>query len=157
MGRSGSFQAPPGFRDSPIGALNQGDVVASTYTIRGELARTDTGVVYEARDMMLDRLVAMKLAWRDPGNPSLILEARRCAAVRDPCAVAIHGMGTHNGVEYAVGERVTGTMLREQLATRLDAEPYLTKLRTLIAAVAKAHESGIAVGDISGATILVDA
>ena len=45
-------------------------------------ARTDTGVVFEARDMLMDRLVAIKLAWRDPGTPSLILEARRCAAVR---------------------------------------------------------------------------
>src|ERR1043166_9309687 len=104
MGRSGSFQAPPGFRDSPTRALNPGEVVASTYAVRGEIARTETGVVYEARDMMLDRPVALKLAWRDPGMPSLILEARRCAAVRDPCAVSIHGMGNHQGIEYVVAD-----------------------------------------------------
>src|SRR3954467_5586641 len=146
MGRSGSFQAPPGFRDSPIGALNQGDVVASTYTIRGEVARTDTGLVYEARDMMIDRPVALKLAWRDPGLPSLILEARRCDAVRDPCAAAIHGMGNHNGTEYVIGEHVTGTLVRDLLPTPLSTEAYLTRLRTLFAAVSRAHESGIAVG-----------
>ena len=137
-------------------AVNAGEVVASTDQIRDEIARTDTGIVYEARDMMMDRLVAFKLAWRDPGTPSLILEARRCAAVRDPCAVAIYGMGAHNDIEYAVGERVNGRLLAEHLHSPLSAEGYLTKLRTLIAAVARAHESGIAIGDISGATVVVD-
>ena len=153
---SGSFQTPPGFRDSLVCPVTHGEVISSTYTIRKEIARTDTGLVFEARDMMLDRLVAFKLAWRDPGMPSLILEARRCAAVTDPCAVAIHGMGTHNGVEYVVGERVIGKLLRELLVTQLTAERYIGMLRTLIAAVARAHEAGIAIGDISGATVLVD-
>src|SRR3954467_10911585 len=156
MGRSGSFQAPPGFRDSPIGALNQGDVVASTYTIRGEVARTDTGLVYEARDMMIDRPVALKRAWRDPGMPSLILEARRCAAVRDPCAVAIHGMGNHQGIEYVVGERVSGRLLAHAMAQPSVPSEHLAKLRQLAAAIARAHESGVAVGAVSGATVLVD-
>src|SRR3954470_15716234 len=156
MGRSGSFQAPPGFRDSGTRALGHGEVVASTYTIRDEIARTDTGIVFEARDMMLDRLVALKLAWRDPGMPSLILEARRCAAVRDPCAVAIYGMGNHHGIEYVVGERVTGRLLADALARPAAAADHLTRFRTLVAAVARAHEAGIAVGDLSGATIAVD-
>jgi serine/threonine protein kinase len=154
MGRSGSFQAPPGFRDSPQRSLNHGDVVASTYTIRGEIARTDTGVVYEARDMMIDRPVALKLAWRDPGMPSLILEARRCAAVRDPCAVAIYGMGNHQGVEFVVGERVTGRMLAQLVMPPLPAGDLLARFRKLASAVTRAHEAGIAVGDLSGATVL---
>jgi serine/threonine protein kinase len=156
MGRSGSFQAPPGFRDSVIPALHRGEVVASTYTIFDEVARTDTGLVFEARDMILDRLVALKLAWRDPGMPTLLLEARRCAAVRDPCAVAIHGMGNHQGIEYVVGERVLGRLLGDVLTEPPSSVEHLTKFRTLVAAVARAHEAGIAVGDISGATVLVD-
>src|SRR5262249_43098194 len=122
------FTAPPGFRDSPMRPLGNGEVVASTYMIRDELARAEDGIVFEARDMMLDRAVAFKLAWRDPGTPSLIQEARRCAAVRDRCGVQIHGMGSHNGVEYVVGERVTGKMLREELRGRLPPEVYLSRL-----------------------------
>src|SRR5215468_4785962 len=155
MGRSGSFQAPPGFRDSSTRVLNQGDVVASSYTVRAELARSDTGAVYEARDMMIDRLVALKLAWRDPGLPSLILEARRCALVRDACAVAIHGMGNHQGTEYVVGERVTGRMLAHVVTQELLPADCLSRFRKLVAAVARAHEAGIALGDISGTTVLV--
>ena len=156
MGRSGSFQAPPGFRDSPTRVLSHGDVVASMYTIRTELTRTETGIVYEARDMMIDRPVVLKLAWRDPGMPSLILEARRCAAVRDPCAVAIHGMGNHQGTEFVVGERVAGRLLADLVAPPLSPHDHLVKFRQLAAGVARAHEAGIAIGDISGATVLVD-
>src|SRR5262245_56916604 len=155
MSRSGSFTAPPGFRESPTKPLGSGEVVASTYMIREEIARTDDGIVYEARDMMLDRPVAFKLAWRDPGTPSLIAEARRCAAVNAPCAVQIHGMGTHNGVEFAVGERVLGRLLAIEVASPLSTELYITRLRTLMSAVVRAHEAGIAVGELSGATVLV--
>jgi serine/threonine protein kinase len=151
----GAFAAPAGFRDSPHRPVAAGEVVASTYAIRDEVARTETGVVFDARDMLLDRPVAVKLAWRDPGLPSLLAEARRCAAVRDPCAVQVHGMGVHNGIEYVVAERVEGTLLHDELAAPLGVERYLARLRTLIAAVATAHEAGIAVGDISGATVLV--
>src|SRR6266850_3003089 len=102
MVRSGSFVVPAGFRDSQTRALTAGEVVDSTYTIQDEIARTDTGVVFEARDMLLDRPVALKLAWRDPGTPSLLAEARRCAAVRDPCAVQVHRIGHVHSAEYAV-------------------------------------------------------
>ena len=44
MTRSGSYLAPPGFRDSSNPALNHGEVVASTYAVRYEISRTDTGV-----------------------------------------------------------------------------------------------------------------
>ena len=155
MAGNSAFTPPAGFRDSPHRPLAAGEVIASTYQVKDEIARAEDGIVFEARDMLLDRPVALKLAWRDQGTPSLILEARRCAAVRDPCAVQVHGMGTHNGVEYAVGERVLGRLLHDEVQQRLGPDVYLSRLRTLTAAVARAHEGGIAVGDISGATVLV--
>ncbi|MFT3697254.1 MAG: serine/threonine-protein kinase [Kofleriaceae bacterium] len=152
---SGTFAAPAGYRDSPTRPINHGEVVASTYVIRDEIGRTDTGIVFEARDMLLDRPVAFKLAWRDPGTPSLLAEARRCASVLDPCAVQVHGLGAHNGVEFVVGERVEGHLLRDELHKPYTETLYLSRLRTLVAAVARAHDGGIAVGDISGSTVLV--
>jgi CheY-like chemotaxis protein len=147
------MELSPGYRDSSTPAVVHGDVVGGTYTILNEIARTETGTVFEARDVMLGRLVALKLGWREPEMPSMILEARRCAAVRDPCAVAIYGMGQHLGIEYVVGERISGVLLRQLLDIPLSAEMYLSKLRTLTAAVVHAHECGIAIGEISGATI----
>ncbi|MCX5746232.1 MAG: hypothetical protein NT062_27460 [Proteobacteria bacterium] len=157
MSRSSStFAAPPGFRDSPTPGVALGEVVASTYAIQRELVRDETGIVFEARDMLMDRPIAFKLAWRDPGSPSLLAEARRCAVVRDPCAVAIHGMGIHHSTEYVVAERVTGRLLRDVLATPQTTEEFLTRYRRIVAAVARAHDHGVAIGDISGATVLVD-
>jgi len=127
MARSGTFAAPAGYRDSPNRALNNGEVVASTYAIKDEILRTEDGVVFEAKDMVLDRIVAFKLAWRDPGTPSLMPEARRCAAVRDACAVQVHGMGMHNGAEYVVGERVVGRLLREELREPLTHDVFLAR------------------------------
>ena len=136
--------------------LVHGDLVGASYTIREEVARSETGIVYEAKDMLLDRLVAIKIA-TDPSLGSMMFEARRCAAVRDDCAAAIYGMGTHQGAEYIVGERVTGTILSKVLEDQLSPEVYLGKLRRLTAAVAHTHEAGIAIGDLSGATVLVGA
>jgi serine/threonine-protein kinase len=144
-----------GFRDSAEPALGQGDVVASTYHVRREITRVHTGAVFEAHDTMLDRLVALKLAWRDPGTPSLVSEARRCAALRDPCSVQVHGMGVYEGVEYAVAERVQGKLLRDDIDRSLSVDLYLARLRRLIAAIARAHEAGVAAGVISGSTVLV--
>src|SRR4029077_17236611 len=90
-----------------------------------------------------------------PGSPARIAEARRCAAVGGPCAVQVHGMGTHNGVEFAVGERVTGRLLATEITRPLPADLYISRLRTLAAAVAHAHDAGIAVGNLSGQTVLV--
>jgi CheY-like chemotaxis protein len=147
---------PAGFRDSGERPIALGEVIADSYRIGQQLARRDTGIVYEAHDLLLDRLVAFKLAWRDTGMQSLVVEARRCAAVRDPCAVHVHGMGRHHDVEYAVAERVTGSLLCDTLDNGLPIAIYLPRLRKLVAAVARAHEAGIAVGQISGATVLVD-
>lgn len=132
--------------------LSHGEVVGGCYTIHEQLAETETGTIYEARDMMLDRPVALKLG--RPDAPSLILECRRIASVRDACAIAIHGMGSHQGHEYVVAERVKGVLLREVASPT--PQLYLTRLRTLTAGLARVHDAGIAIGDLSGSSILVD-
>jgi hypothetical protein len=102
--------------------------------------------------MMLDRLVALKLG--RPDAQSLIIESRRTGAVRDACAVAIYGMGSHQGREYVVAERVSGTLLREVASP--SPQLYLARLRTLVAAIARAHAANVSIGDLSGTSILVD-
>lgn len=161
IGRFGSgtlpvaFAIPAGFRESQSRPLAEGEVVASTYVIRDEVARTPTGVVFSARDMMLNRPVALKFGWRDRGSPSLLVEARRCASVTATCAAHIYGAGAHNGIEYVVGERIHGELLHETLEQPLSESTYVTRFRALIEAVAWAHDAGIAIGDISGTTVLV--
>jgi len=125
-------------------------VVASTYELGRELARTETGTVYEASDLVIDRTVALKLG----PLGELLPEAKRCSVVADPCAVHIYGLGTHAGQDYIAGERVEGHLLRDEVANELPADTYLARLRAVVSAVARAHESGIAIGDISCSTVL---
>src|SRR4051812_21327060 len=125
-------------------------VVASSYELGRELARSETGTVYEANDLAMDRTVVLKLG----PIGELLPEAKRCSAVLDPCAVGIYAMGTHAGQDFVVGERVAGHLLRDELANELPADTYLARLRAVVAAVSRAHESGIAIGDISGSTVL---
>jgi CheY-like chemotaxis protein len=156
-----TFAAPAGFRDSPQPPLAAGEVVGSTYQIRRELARADDGAVIEAWDMLLERGVAMKLAWKDAGSPALLPEARRCSSVADDGAVAIYGIGNHKGAEYVAGELISGVTLARHVQAYLQgggAVPPTEVLELLInlaRAVAAAHRARVAVGEISGETVLV--
>jgi len=130
-----------------------GDLVGGCYTVRDVIAQVEDGVVVEAKDTLLDRLVAIKFG--SPEAQPLMFDARRVAQVRDPCAAAILNMGHHRGVEYVVGERLQGTLLKDMLDARLPADEYMAKLRGVTAAVARAHAAGITLGDVSGHTVLV--
>jgi serine/threonine-protein kinase len=156
VSKSQLIQVPAGFRDSETPALRVGEVVDSAYQITAHLANTDTGAVYEARDMLLDRPVALKLAWRDPNAARLLPEARQCSAVCGGPAVTVFAVGNHHGAEYVVAERVTGERLGERLARGALEDGDLIELwRKLVAAVAECHAAGMAVGDVSGASALL--
>ena len=64
-----------------------GEVVQSAFRIVRDIASTETGMVFEAHDMLLERDVALKLGWRDQAPGLILAEARRCASVKDPAAV----------------------------------------------------------------------
>ncbi len=158
-----TFQAPAGFRDSPESALNVGEVVNSTYTVRRELVRGDGGSVFEVWDMLVERAAVLKLAWRDPGTPSLVAEARRCSAVaaRGNAAATVFGVGNHRSAEYLAGEYVEGVTARDHLRAiaASGARPSASELVTLVLAAARAlasvHQAGFAVGDLAPETVLI--
>lgn len=160
-----TFQAPTGFRDSPEPALGIGEVISSTYTVRREIARGDAGSVFEVWDMLVERAAVLKVAWRDPGTPSLVPEARRCAAVaaRGTAAAAVFGVSNHRGAEYLAGEYIDGVTARDHLRAiaATGARPSATELVSLVLAAARAlasvHQAGFAVGDLAPETVLITA
>ena len=156
VSKSQLIQVPVGFRDSETPALRLGEVVDSTFQIMSFLSRGETGAVYEARDMLLDRLVALKLAWRDSNAPRLLPEARQCSTIAGPPAAAIYALGNHQGTEYVVAERVLGERLSELLvrAPLPDAE-VVAIWRAVVEAMAMCHAAGMAVGDVSGSSVLL--
>ncbi len=156
MRKSQVMQVPAGFRDSATPALRNGEVVDSAYQIVSHLGNGETGAVYEAKDMLLDRPVALKLAWRDPNSPRLLPEARQCSAVRGGPAVTVFAVGNHHGTEYVVSELVTGERLSDKIARGPVEDQELIELwRKVVAAVAECHAAGMAVGDVSGPTALI--
>lgn len=156
MRKSQLLQVPAGFRDSETPALRQGEVVDSRFQVTAFVARSDTGAVFEARDMLLDRSVALKLAWRDASAPRLLPEARQCASVACSAAVAVVAIGNHAGVEYVAAERLTGERLADVVARGpLEDGELLELWRAIVEAMALCHAAGMAVGEVSGHTVQV--
>src|SRR5262245_58516109 len=99
------------------------------YEILDHIATGGMGVIYQARDVDLDRLVALKLLPPELAGQELTLkrfyrEARAAARLRHDNIVAIFDVGEWNGSHYIALEYVEGTDLQEYIAvkTRLDPE-----------------------------------
>jgi serine/threonine protein kinase len=90
------------------------------------------GTVYKARDLQLDRFVALKLLRRDLGGEEdhktrLQDEARIAAAVNHPCVIQVFDSGTDHGQFYVVMELVDQGSLDDLMAL----QPRLPEKRVL--------------------------
>src|SRR5262245_46890644 len=119
------------------------------------------GEVYRARDVRLDRDVAVKvLPERLAGAAEALArferEAKALAALSHPNLVAIFDVGTDQGISFAVMEFLAGETLLECLGR--GALP-LTKVLEIGAAVAEgleaAHSRGIVHRDLKPANIFL--
>jgi serine/threonine protein kinase/tetratricopeptide (TPR) repeat protein len=131
------------------------------YTIIGLLGRGGMGVVYHARDVRLDRPVALKLV--HPGGAvspeermRFRFEAELAARVRHPNVVQVYEVGEHNGQPFVALEYVEGGTLAEQIrGERLTPTAAAQLLATLAEAVGAAHAQGIIHRDLKPANILL--
>jgi non-specific serine/threonine protein kinase len=92
-----------------------------TLEVHEEIGRGSFGVVYLARDPLLDLEVALKLQRLDDGGDAhaIIAEARRLARVRHVNVSAVHGVDVHDGHVGLWTEHIPG----RTLAARLDGGP----------------------------------
>jgi TolB-like protein len=119
------------------------------------------GEVYRARDMRLDRQVAVKiLPPAFAADPESIRrfekEARAVASLSHPNVVTLLDVGEQEGVRYAVTELVAGETLR----TKLAAGPLRPREASDIAAqialgLAAAHENGVVHRDIKPENVVI--
>jgi len=108
--------------DSPAGPLDkeekiQGRTVGDFRIIR-EIGRGGMGVVYEARQISLDRIVALKvlpahLTLRPESVERFKREASTAARLRHPGIVEIHAIGHDGGAHFFAMEYVDGAPLNE--------------------------------------------
>ena len=155
------YRPPPGFREGGQPLFTPGTVVANTYQIRALIKTTRTGQLFEARDMQLDRAVAIRASWRDGDVPSLLPEARAVARIHDPCVAQIYGFGHHQEVEYVIAERVEGVVLADAVdalyerGQRLAITDVIESLTQLARGLQVLHRGGLWAPRLGSKTLLV--
>jgi serine/threonine protein kinase len=131
------------------------------YEILGELGRGGMGVVYKARQVKANRLVALKMILAGRYADAQVLarfrrEAEAVARLQHPHVVQIHEVGEADGRPFFSLELVAGG----SLADRLDGTPWPAPqaarlVETLARAVHAAHEHNIVHRDLKPANILL--
>jgi WD40 repeat protein len=131
------------------------------YELLSELGRGGMGVVYRARQLSLNRLVALKmLRAGDCGSAALLArfqaEAEAVARLHHPNIVQIYDYGEHDGMPYLALELVEGCPLSALPSAKAQSPREAAEIVvTLARAVQFAHEQGIVHRDLKPANVLV--
>ncbi|WP_328589049.1 Stk1 family PASTA domain-containing Ser/Thr kinase [Sutcliffiella halmapala] len=119
--------------------------------------------VYLARDMILDRDVAVKVLRLDFANDEEFIrrfrrEAQSATSLDHPNIVSIYDIGEEDDIYYIVMEHVSGKTLKQYIQQSAPIEQYNTVelMQQLTSAIAHAHENGIIHRDIKPQNILID-
>jgi serine/threonine-protein kinase len=146
------------------------------YELGAEIGRGGMGVVYRARQVRLDRLVALKVMRTGPGGVAATLErfrheAELIARLDHPAVVPIYEVGEYNGWVYYAMKLIEGGNLAQEVsgdqrsAVSAAERAALTKVvqrraAMVVAAVARAvqhaHERGVLHRDLKPSNILLD-
>jgi len=138
-------------------------VVAGTISLEAELGRGGMGVVYLAREVALDRPVAVKLLHphlaADPAaRERFLAEARTGARLAHPNIVPIYDVGEHDDLVwfvmgYVEGESLADRVHREGPLPSRDIERVLQEIGW---ALATAHAAGVLHRDVTLSNILLE-
>jgi serine/threonine protein kinase len=132
------------------------------YELLEEIARGGMGVVYKARQVKLDRVVAIKMILTGQFASKedvrrFQTEARLAANLRHSNIVAIHDVGEHNEQAYFSMQYIEGQSLAELVRDgAIEPQRAAQFLATIADAVHYAHEKSTLHRDLKPANILLD-
>jgi serine/threonine protein kinase len=134
----------------------------SHYRILEKLGEGGMGVVYKARDIHLDRFVAIKVLpaekVADPERKQrFVQEAKAASSLNHPNIITIYDIGQAEGVDFISMECVTGKTLDRLIPRRGMRLNEALKCAVQIAdALARAHSAGIVHRDLKPGNIMVN-
>ena len=139
-----------------------GRTIDGRYAVRARLARGGMATVYEAVDLRLDRVVALKVMHRHLAeDPDFVArfqrEARSAARLTHPHVVGVYDQGSAEGLIYLAMEYVPGRTLRDVLRQfgPLTPEQALVILDPVLEGLAAAHAAGFVHRDIKPENVLI--
>ncbi len=142
---------------APVRGVRMGD-----YEIFEEIARGGMGVVYRARQVSLDRVVAVKMVLGGTAGGGEAIarfktEAAAAAGLRHPNIVAIYETGEEDGMHFFSMEFIEGQPLSTRMREGpLPAREAAAMLEKIARAAAYAHEHGVVHRDLKPSNVLLD-
>lgn len=134
------------------------------YEVIGELGQGAMGVVYKARDPLIDRVVAIKtinlglaLDEKDEYEARFYQEAKAAGRLNHPNIVTIYDVGKSGDVAYIAMEFLEGRELRDVMNEKgmLPVEQVLDVVAQVALGLAYAHEHGIVHRDVKPSNIML--
>ncbi len=139
-----------------------GRVLDGRYRVGPHIARGGMASVYEATDLRLDRVVAVKVMHPGLGDGEdfaarFVREARAAARLSHPHVVAVHDQGSDDGTVFLVMELVAGHTLRDVVRKEAPMPPAraLELVEPVLSALAHAHREGLVHRDIKPENVLI--
>ncbi|MBL8998975.1 MAG: serine/threonine protein kinase, partial [Gemmatimonadetes bacterium] len=139
------------------------EALAGRYSLDREVGRGGMGIVYLAREVHLDRLVAIKLlppalASSPKLRERFLREAQLAAKLSHPNIIPIHAVEETDAFVFYVMAFVDGETLTERVSSRgpLSASEGARLLRDVAWALAYAHAQGLVHRDVKPDNILIE-
>ncbi len=137
-----------------------GTTLSGRYLLADEIGRGGMGVVYRARDLLEDRLVAVKILKSDLMNDRALVErfqreATIAKGLRHPHIVGVLDHGQHAGHHYMVMELAAGDTLTLLMFAPMEASELIHIVTQLLDGLAHAHGAGLIHRDLKPDNIVV--